>query len=96
MRPLNITRLTVHGDVPSSVLSSDGDTTQTTTLPSGSRLFTAVGNDGVRVSTLSRDGQLTQWEAPAISAQRPDFLAPPALQLLTAHLQWVDLPRGHR
>ncbi|MFB0619785.1 hypothetical protein [Streptomyces sp. AGS-58] len=69
VRPLNITRLTVHGDVPSSVLSSDGDTTQTTTLPSGSQLFTAVGNDGVRISTLSRDGRLTQWEAPAISAE---------------------------
>ncbi|MBD0743095.1 hypothetical protein BG418_16090 [Streptomyces sp. CBMA152] len=69
VRPLNITRVTVDGDVPSSVLASDGDTTQASTLPSGSQLFTAAGNDGVRVSTLTMDGQLTLWEAPALSAQ---------------------------
>lgn len=67
--PLNITRLTVHNDVPSSVLSSDGDETSTTTLPNGSHLMTAVGADGIRVSTLSKDGQLTQWEAPATTEQ---------------------------
>lgn len=67
--PLNITRLTVHNDVPSSVLSSDGDETNTTTLPNGSHLLTAVGADGIRVSTLSKDGQLTLWEAPATTEQ---------------------------
>ncbi|MFF3848610.1 hypothetical protein [Streptomyces sp. NPDC002328] len=67
--PLNITRLTVHNDVPSSVLSSDGDETSTTTLPNGSHLLTAVGTDGIRVSTLSKGGQLTVWEAPATTEQ---------------------------
>jgi hypothetical protein len=67
--PLNITRLTVHKDVPSSVLSADGDETHTTTLPSGSQLLTAVGKEGIRVSTLSKDGQLTLWEAPATTSQ---------------------------
>ncbi len=67
--PLNITRPTVHNDVPSSVLSSDGDETSTTTLPDGSQLLTAVGADGIRVSTLSKDGQLTLWETPATTEQ---------------------------
>ncbi|MGW7252701.1 hypothetical protein [Streptomyces sp. NPDC054834] len=69
--PLNVTRLSIHGDVPSSVLSSEDDETSTRTLPSGSQLFTAVGNEGTRISTLSKDGQLTLWEAPATAAQNP-------------------------
>ncbi|MFG2379752.1 hypothetical protein [Streptomyces avermitilis] len=67
--PLNITRLTVHGDVPSSVLSAEGDQTSTTTLHSGSQLLTSEGTSGTRVSTLSKDGQLTVWEAPATAVQ---------------------------
>ncbi|MFJ9481020.1 hypothetical protein ACIRRI_39480 [Streptomyces mirabilis] len=67
--PLNITRLTVHGDVPSSVLWAEGDEMSTTTLSDGSQLLTAVGKEGTRVSTLSKDGLLTLWEAPLTSAQ---------------------------
>ncbi|MEU1568889.1 hypothetical protein ACFWBS_42760 [Streptomyces mirabilis] len=44
--PLNNTRLAVHGDVPSSVLSAEGDEMSTTTLPDGSQLLTAVGKEG--------------------------------------------------
>jgi hypothetical protein len=66
--PLNITRLAVQGDVPSSVLSAEGDETSTTTLPGGSQLLTAVGKEGTRVSTLAKDGKLTLWEAPTIAA----------------------------
>ncbi|MGW2961765.1 hypothetical protein ACWDGI_25355 [Streptomyces sp. NPDC001220] len=66
--PLNVTRLTVHGDVPSSVLSAEGDKTNTTTLHNGSQLLTAVGKEGTRVTTLSKAGELTMWEAPATAA----------------------------
>jgi hypothetical protein len=71
--PLNITRLTVHGDVPSSVLTAEGDEVSTTTLSNGSQLLTAVGKEGTRVSTLSKDGRLTLWEAPATDAQNNTY-----------------------
>ncbi|MEU8587861.1 hypothetical protein AB0C59_12820 [Streptomyces sp. NPDC048664] len=67
--PLSVTRLTVHQDVPSAVLSTEGDVTATTTLPGGTTLFTAAGGEGTRVSTLSKDGRLTLWEAPTTSAK---------------------------
>ncbi|MFI7141729.1 hypothetical protein ACIBQ5_29685 [Streptomyces massasporeus] len=63
--PLNVTRVTVQGDVPSSVLSSEGDQTSMKTLSDGRQLLAATGQEGIRVSTLSKDGVLTQWEAPA-------------------------------
>ncbi|MFD9936539.1 hypothetical protein ACFWZ6_25800 [Streptomyces massasporeus] len=41
--PLNVTRVTVQGDVPSSVLSSEGDQTSMKTLSDGRQLLTATG-----------------------------------------------------
>ncbi|WP_171162029.1 hypothetical protein [Streptomyces sp. I05A-00742] len=68
---LNVTRETVDGDVPVSVLSSPGDETRLTGLPKGGRLMTAVGKDGVRVTTLTAGGRLTSWEAPRSAAGKP-------------------------
>ncbi|MFF1378688.1 hypothetical protein [Streptomyces sp. NPDC058308] len=64
-RSLIVTRVTVKGDVPESVIASEGDETHRATLPNGSQLMTAQGSDGLMVATLSKAGQLTTWEAPA-------------------------------
>lgn len=63
-RLLNVTTLSTTSDIPSSVLASEGDSTNLSTLATGSHMLTAEGTEGIRVSTLSKTGQLTQWESP--------------------------------
>jgi hypothetical protein len=69
--PLIVTRVSVNGDVPESVIASQGDETHRTTLANGTQLMTAKGIDGIMVATLSKAGQLTAWEAPGATGTAP-------------------------
>ncbi|MFJ2767569.1 hypothetical protein [Streptomyces sp. NPDC087300] len=69
--PLIVTRVTVKGDVPESVIASEGDVTHRATLPNGNQLMTAQGSDGIMVATLSKAGQLTTWSAPGATGAAP-------------------------
>ncbi|MFD9909528.1 hypothetical protein [Streptomyces sp. NPDC059063] len=82
---LTVTRVTVKGDVPESVLSSEGDETRRTTLPDGTQLMTAKGGAGVTVSLLSPGGQLTVWDAPG-----PTEASPLTVQRLTEWATTVE------
>ncbi|MFD0414729.1 hypothetical protein [Streptomyces sp. NPDC127108] len=89
--PLVVTRVTVTGDVPESVIASEGDETHRTTLPNGTQVMTAKGSDGTTVATLSKTGQLTAWEAPAA-----DGATPFAVEKLTEWATTVDAQQPGR
>ncbi|MEU7370553.1 hypothetical protein AB0B92_34315 [Streptomyces hygroscopicus] len=67
MHSVNVTRQTMKGDVPTSLLSDSADVTQLETLPNGTQVYTASGAGGITVTTLSSTGQLTRWEVPIVT-----------------------------
>ncbi|MER8042662.1 hypothetical protein [Streptomyces sp. NPDC094032] len=61
---VSVTRTTAKTDIPQSTLSDDGAQRSLSVLPNGSQLMTSLHPEtGAMVSTLSRKGQLTVWNA---------------------------------
>ncbi|MFE7947306.1 hypothetical protein [Streptomyces sp. NPDC057426] len=61
---VSVTRVAAKTDIPQSTLSDDGAQKSLSVLPNGSQLMTSLHPEtGVMVSTLSRKGQLTVWNA---------------------------------
>ncbi|WP_327301885.1 hypothetical protein [Streptomyces goshikiensis] len=66
LEKLKVTRISVEGNVPESVISDGHSTLKKTPLSGGSTLMTAEGTENNTAATLTADGQLTIWSSASL------------------------------